>query len=254
MIHKTFTVDGTPDVEIRIESGRIEILQGSPGVVVVTVDTKLPGFIVEQRGNSILVSSDKNASWLSRGSASVVVETPPGSDLQVGVASAPMTSNVALGKVEIKSASGDIDLNGVEVLTVKTASGDLDVESVTRGLRFTSASGDLRVADHVGGAVVVSTASGDIHIEHADGTIDMTSASGDAYVGLFEGRSAYFKAMSGDVDLGIPERSSVELDVSTLSGKVRLPEPDPGRKPPERQMEVRAKLVSGDFTINRAEA
>lgn len=253
MIHKTFTVDGTPDVEIRIESGRIEILEGSPGVVDVTVDTKLPGFIVEQRGNSILVSSDKNASWLSRGSASVVIGAPPGSDLQIGMASAPVTSNVALGKVDIKSASGDIDLNEVEVLTVKTASGDLDVESVARGLRFTSASGDLRVADHVGGAVVVSTASGDVHIEHADGTIDMTSASGDAYIQVFEGRSAYFKAMSGDIDLGIPDRTSVELDVSTLSGKVRLPDPNPHREPPERQMSVRAKLVSGDFTINRAE-
>lgn len=252
MIHKTFTVDGNPDIEIRIESGRIEILEGEPGVVDVTVDTKLPGFIVEQRGNSILVSSDKNASWLSRGSASVVVETFPGSDLQIGMASASVTSNVALGKVDIKSASGDIDLNEVEVLTVKSASGDLDVESVARGLRFTSASGDLRVADHVGGAVVISTASGDVHIERADGTIDMTSASGDAYIQLFEGRNAYFKAMSGDVDLGIPERTSVEIDVSTLSGKVRLPNTDPHREPPERQMSVRAKLVSGDFTINRA--
>ena len=252
MIHKTFTVEGTPDLEISIESGRIEILEGSPGVVDVTVDTKLPGFIVEQRGNSILVSSDKNASWLSRGSASVVIETPLGSDLQIRMASAPVTSNVALGKVEIKSASGDIDLNEVDVLTVKTASGDLDVESVARGLRFTSASGDLRVADHAGGSVVVSTASGDVHIERADGTIDMTSASGDAYVQVFEGRTAYFKAMSGDVDLGIRERTSVELDVSTLSGKVRLPEPDPERKPPERQMSVRAKLVSGDFTIHKA--
>jgi DUF4097 and DUF4098 domain-containing protein YvlB len=170
----------------------------------------------------------------------------------VAVASAQVTASVALGKVDIKSASGNIELGEVDVLTAKTASGDLEVESVSRGLRFTSASGDLRVVDHVGGSVVISTASGDVHVEHADGTLEMTSASGDAYVERFEGRSAAFKAMSGDVDLGIPERTRVELDINTRSGKVRLPDPDPGRKPPERHMDVRAKLVSGDFTIKRA--
>jgi hypothetical protein len=251
VIHETFTVDAKPDVEIRIGSGRIEVVPGPPGTVDVKVDTKLSGFIVEHRGNSIQVSSDRNAS-LPSGSAYVVVETPPGTDLRAAVASAEVTAGVTLGKVDIKSASGNIELTEVDVLTVKTASGDLDVESVTRGLRFTSASGDLRVTEHVGGAVVVSTASGDVHITHADGTIEMSSASGDAFVELFEGRGANFKAMSGDVDLGIPGRTRVELDVNTRSGKVRLPEPDPDRKPPERHMDVRAKLVSGDFTIKRA--
>jgi DUF4097 and DUF4098 domain-containing protein YvlB len=250
VIHETFSVDGTPDLEVRIESGRVEVSEGPMGKVDVSVDTKASGFIVEQRGNAVLVSSDKDSSWLSRGSAYVVIQAPPGADLRVGVASASVEADVPLGKVEIKTASGDIDLRSAETLVVKTASGDLDVESVERSLRFTTASGDLR-AERIAGSMVVSTASGDVHIEAVDATLEMNTASGDAYITRFEGRSANFKTMSGDIDLGIPSGTSVDLDVTLLSGKLRLPDAKPRKTPANRQMSIRAKLVSGDFTISQ---
>lgn len=252
MIHETFSVDGLPDLEVRIETGRLEVHEGAPGKVDVTVDTRLPGFIVEQRGNSILVSSDKDAGWLSRGSAYVVIETPSGSDLRASVASAPVTVDADMGKVEVKSASGDVEIHRVKDLIVKSASGDLHVGRVERALRVTSASGDVRVEEGASGSVVVSTASGDIAIEESDAIVEMNTASGDAYIRNFTGRSASFKAMSGSIDLGIPSGTTVELDVNTLSGKVRLPDPEPRKGTPTRHMSIRAKLVSGDFTIERA--
>ena len=251
MIHKTFTVDGTPDIDVRIESGRIEVHRSSGSEVDVKVDTKLPGFIVEQRGNSILVSSDKD-SWLSRGSAYVIIETPPASDLNVSVASAPVYADVELGKADIKTASGDVEIEQVETLSVKTASGDLNVRAVERALAFVSASGDLRVAERAAGSVVVSTASGDVHIDESDATISMNTASGDAYIRRFTGRTASFKGMSGTIDLGIPSGTDVELDVNLLSGKLRVPDPEPRKSPPLRRMAIKAKLVSGDLNITRA--
>jgi DUF4097 and DUF4098 domain-containing protein YvlB len=251
VIHKTFPVDGTPDIDVRIESGRVEVHRGSGHQVDVQVDTKMPGFIVEQRGNSILVSSDKDASWLSRGSAYVVIAAPERSDLRVSVASAPVNVDVDLGKVDIKTASGDIEIEKAESLVAKSASGDLHVGVVERSLRYTSASGDLRVGERAGGSVVASTASGDVDIEQSDATIDIKTASGDAYVRDFTGRSASFKAMSGTVDLGIRSGTDVSLDVNLLSGKLRVPDREPRRGPPERQMSIKAKMVSGDFNIER---
>ena len=249
MIHETFEIEGTPDLEIRIESGRIELREGPPGTVDVKVDTELPNFVVEQRGNSIVITSDRSASWVTRSPAYVVVETPPRTDLRVGVASAQVTCAVALGRAELKAASGDIGIESVEYLTVKSASGDLDVETVERSLRFTSASGDLRVSNRASGSLAVSTASGDVHIHECDGSIEMSTASGDAYLTRFEGRSADFKSMSGDIELAIPPRTTVDLDVSTLSGKMTLPEAPERREPPLRQMSIRAKMVSGDFSL-----
>lgn len=251
MIHETFTVDGTPDLEVRIESGRVQLREGAPGIVDVTVDTNREGFKVEQRGNVILVSSDKSSSWLSRGSAYVVIETPTQSNLTVSVASASVNADVDLGKVDIKTASGDIGLTKAKTLSIKTASGDLAVDVVERSLSFTSASGDLRVAERVSGTLNISNASGDVYVEHSDATIDMNTASGGAKIHDFTGTSAYFKGMSGSIDLWIPAGTDVDLDVNLLSGSLRVPDPEPRPTPAVRQMSIRAKLVSGDLNIHR---
>jgi DUF4097 and DUF4098 domain-containing protein YvlB len=253
VIHKTFEVDGSPDIEVRFESGRVEVRRGSTNQVDVRVDTSSSGFIVEQRGNSILVSSDKTTSWLSRGSAYVEIETPEGSDLTIAVASAQIEVDVPLGKVDIKTASGDIEIDRVENLTAKTASGDTRVEVVERSLRYTSASGDLFLEKAVGGSVTASTASGDIEIEDCGATVDIATASGDTRLGRFTGHSANFKTMSGTIDIGIPRRTEVSLDARLLSGKLRIPDPEDSMEPAERQVSITAKLVSGDLRINRAD-
>ena len=253
MIHKTFQVDGSPDIDIRIESGRVEVHRGQPGVVDVQVDTRASGFIVEQRGNSILVSSDKNQSWLSRGSAFVIIEIPDLSDLAVAVASAQIQVDAPLAKAEIKTASGDIEMESVQTLVVKTASGDTQVEKVERALRYSSASGDLTVEALGPGSAAISTASGDVVIARCEAILDVNTASGDVHVSRFTGRSANFKAMSGTIELGLPRGTEVSLDARLLSGSLRLPDPDPGNEPPERHVEIRAKMVSGDLRIDRAD-
>lgn len=252
MIHKTFAVEGTADIDIRIESGRVEVRDGSSDKVDVQVDTRLPGFIVDQRGNTVVVSSNRDGGWLARGTAYVVVEAPPGSDLTISVSSASVDVGVDSKKVEIKTASGDIDLQSADTVVIRTASGDARIEEVEQALRFTSASGDLYLEKCRRGSAAVSTASGDVRIEECDATISVNSASGDIWIDRFTGRSADFKSMSGNIELGIPPRSTVELDVTTRSGKVRLPEPGPRREEPERYMSIKARLISGDFRLERA--
>lgn len=251
MISRTFTVEGAPDIEVRIESGRVEVRRGDPGRVSVTVDTRSPDFVVEQQGNSILVSSDRSTSWLFRGSASVVIEAPEGSDLQTKVASAPVLANMRLGKVDIKTASGNIELGSAETLAIKTASGDSDIGSVEHSLSFASASGDLRVRGTCSGTVAVSTASGDVNIADCDANITVNTASGDVELKRFTGRNATFKGMSGDIDLAIPRGTEIDLDVNLLSGSLRVPDPEPRSGAVSRQMSIRAKLVSGDLTLER---
>lgn len=251
MITETFELDHSPDIDVRIESGRVEVSEGPPGSVEVTVDTEDPGFIVERRGNTILVSSNKSQSWLSRGSSYVNILTPPGSDLAVAVASARVECTVPLGKVDAKTASGDVDLDRVTIATVKTASGDVTIEGVDQAIRFTSASGDLFIHESCRGSAGISTASGDVRIGLCEADLAVNTVSGDVLVSRFSGRSGSFKAMSGDVDLAIPTGSSVDLDVNLLSGRLDLPKAEPDRAPPERHIAIKAKLVSGDFTIHR---
>ena len=251
MIEETFSVDAAPNIEVRIQTGRVELRPGSPGTVRVTVDTRDPDLYVEQRGNTIVVSSEKNTSWLSRGSSFVEIETPEGADLYVGAASAQVESAVRLNKAEVKTASGDVELEDADTVVIKSASGDARIGSIERALRFNSASGSLRVTGKSRGSVAITTASGDVHIEDVDATVNINTVSGDIDIRRLAGKSAAFKSMSGSIDLRIPRGTEVDLDVSLLSGRLNLPEPEHPQEGAQRSMSIRAKSVSGDLTIDR---
>lgn len=251
MIEKTYSVRGKPDIDVRVESGRVEVRSGNEGEVSVSVDTSDPEFTVEQRGSSIVIASGRSRGWSPRARSYVVVDTPPDSDLTASVATAEVRTDVPLDRVDIKTASADIELAGAETLTVKTASGNVQVGHVGKALRVTAASGDVSVSGDVRGTLGASTASGDVRIENCEATVDINSASGDVSIGRFSGRSGSFRSMSGDVTLGIVSGTSLDLDVDLLSGKLYLPE-GPGReRETERHMSVKAKLVSGDLRIER---
>lgn len=250
-IEKAFEVEDTPELDIRIQSGRVEIVRGEPGKVKVSVDTSDSDFIVEQRGDLIVVSSDKDTSWLSRGSAFVVIGAPDGSDAVIHTASARVESQIPLGHVEVKTASGEVDIASAEAADVKTASGDTRIGHTTRALGFKTASGDLFVTDRSEGTISLASASGDIHIADAHGPLDMNTVSGDVFVPRFVGQKATLKSMSGDIRLGIPAGTNVDLDASLLSGTLHLPDAPAEAVETQRYMTIRAKLVSGDLRIDR---
>jgi len=251
VIQETFSIDGTPDIEVRIQSGRVDVKRGAPGTVKVTVETQDPDFYVEQRGNSIVASSDRNTPWLSRGSSFVAIETPEGSDLYVGAASARVDCELALNRVEVKTASGDVEIETAETVVVKSASGDVKIGSVNKTLRLTSASGSVLI-DCCRGSVNISTASGDVHIEDSEAAMNVNTVSGDIAISRLTGKTAAFKSMSGSITVGILRGSDVDLDVNLLSGRLNLPQPEPREGVPERLISIRAKSVSGDLTISRA--
>lgn len=253
MISQEFSVGSGAEIDVHIQSGRVEVKTGSDGAIRVEVDTNDPEFVVEQRGDLIYVSSDKNKSWLSGDSAYVVIEVPDGTDAVVGTTSAKIECNGSLGKVEAKTASGEIEVETADSVVIKTASGDAEVGNVRNDLRISSASGDASV-ESCGGKANLSAASGDIRIEVCTGNVNASSASGDIAIERFTGSRANFKSMSGTAIVGVPVGTRLDLDVTLLSGDLKLPEPAPDTPLSERQMTIKAKLVSGDLTIRRVEA
>src|SRR5690606_13893691 len=108
---------------VRIPSGRVEMVEGAAGTVKVTVDTKDPDFVVEQRGDLIVISSSPEArAWKDR-SAHVVIEAPANSCAEITTASANITIRVPVHKASIKTASGNVTLDNADSVVIKTASG-----------------------------------------------------------------------------------------------------------------------------------
>jgi DUF4097 and DUF4098 domain-containing protein YvlB len=253
-IEREFQLEGAPELDVRIQSGRVEIVGSEPGVVRVSVETSDPNFVVEQRGNYITVSSDRESSWLSRSSAIVYVEVPEGADATVATASAPVEISVPLRRLDIKTASGAIEAESAETADIRTASADVRIGSTGMVLRFKSASGDLFVTEGCHGTASVATASGDVHLKDVDASVDVNTVSGSVFFPRFTGAKASFKTMSGDIRLGIPPGTNIDLDVSALSGSLHLPESPAEKTETRRHMAVTAKLVSGDMRLDRVEA
>lgn len=254
---KTYEFDVEPgtSLDVYVTAGRVDIRPGKPGRIEVFVDTDDPKFEVSQRGATIYISSDRESRWASgRNSANVVIKAPDGTDATISTATADVDSTVRLGDVFIKSASADIDLAGIDGGNVKTASGDVEIDQVEDYVKVASASGDI-VVGHCVGKAEFTAASGDVNVRHCVGPVHANSASGDITVSRFTGDRASFKTMSGDVTVGIPEGTKINLDVTTLSGELRLPEKRDGAEAtaPRRNISLRAKLVSGDLILKRVD-
>ncbi len=253
MSEYTFPADSATSLDIHLAAGRVAFRPGESASVVVEVDTKDPNFTVEQRGNQIYISSDRETKWASgRNAAQVVVRAPDGMDATITTATANIDSSIPLGDVYIKSATADVGLTEIEGGTIKTASGDAEIGLVQDYVKVSSASGNINIGQCHGKADF-SAASGDVHIRDCEGPVKAASASGDISIGRFVGDRGSFKTMSGDVIVGVPAGTKIDLDVTTLSGQLRLPERPEDGEPvtPTRSMTIRAKLVSGDLVLKR---
>jgi DUF4097 and DUF4098 domain-containing protein YvlB len=135
---------------------------------------------------------------------------------------------------------------------VTLASGDARVEVVRDAADFRATSGDIMLG-RVGGRLSASLSSGDVRIDELAGDGDFETASGDVVVRRYMGGSMGVRSVSGDVRVGLPSGISVQPEISTLSGKVNLPEPARDTAAGERRtVKLRLRTVSGDIRIERA--
>ncbi len=257
-MEKSFEVGDDGALDVRIASGKVEIKRGQDGVIVVRGRGDTENLNVEQHGSTVWVSSESRSTQISKrihigvGRAVYLsIEVPEGIDIVVHVASADLECDPPSARLNVNSASGDIRFTDTGDLTVKTASGDVHGHKVGGRLDFVSASGDLHV-ESIGDRASVSTASGDIQIGDAMGPVVTSTMSGDVEVRRFGGDDFAAKSMSGSVDIGIPAGSSVDLDATTLSGRIILPEPqDAPVETSIGSVDLKVKLVSGDLKVRR---
>ncbi|MGA7098065.1 MAG: DUF4097 family beta strand repeat-containing protein [Acidimicrobiia bacterium] len=244
MIEREFEVGDTPAVQVTIRSGGVQVDRGGPGRVRVVADTNSRDFILEQLGGRVVARAPRGER------VSVTVVVPPGTDLEVSTASGDVHARVDLGKFEVSTASGDVYFEKAATLVAKSASGSVRGDTVTTEGRCVTASGDIRIA-RLPDRASLSTASGDVVVDEAGGNLTCATVSGDMRIDLMTGPTFESKSMSGNTRIGIPARTRVDLEANSLSGKIRLPTPSEQPQPPEREVTVRIRTVSGNIRIDR---
>jgi len=209
-VNKTFKPKET--VEIKTVSGDCVIKKGSDSEikvhVVYTYSDDEFKVVFEEEGNTLVMKEDfikKERHWSHHGESHWTV-TLPGKT-----------------KVEFKSASGDLDANGLmKGLSVKVASGDVTAKDMMGNIHIKSASGDVKINDS-SGEITVEVASGDITLSDVKGTFDIKAASSDIEArGIQFNEESSFKTVSGELLVKLSKTSAVDLNLAAVSGDVTL--------------------------------
>jgi hypothetical protein len=245
---ETFYVQDHANVDVDLPAGSVLVRSGTGGTVAVSIDASHAEHIeLAQVGDDISVRATRRGR-----SARIALDVPIGTDVNVRGASVEVVGRGALGALRVRSASGEVRAEDVVRADVTLASGDLRLELVRDNGTFKATSGDVIVRS-VGGRLAASLASGDLRIGQVGGDADVETASGDVTIERCDGSAITVRTVSGTIRLGLPTGIRVEPEISTMSGKVRLPEPGRARHDGERRpVRVRLRSVSGDIRIERA--
>jgi hypothetical protein len=221
---------------------------------------------VEQNGDEISIEVGLGGkgfgvgpAWISFGrtpSVAVRIRCPEGAELDCATASADVSATGRLGRVEVKSASGDVTVEHVAALRIHTASGDVRATTVDGEARTQTVSGDTRIGT-VSGAASATLVSGDLTVEEAHGELTARSVSGDVRVGAIREGEVKLQSISGDVRVGVRPGTRLRIDASSTSGDVRseLDVKDrPAEGPASTEARLELKTVSGDIEVTRAAA
>jgi len=121
--------------------------------------------------------------------------------------------------VELTSASGDLDVDGVQGgIRVTTASGEVRIRNASGAIAATTASGGIR-GDNLNGDLELVSASGGIEIDGATGVCQISTASGDIEVeDITLTDASAFSSASGTVRVKLAASPESDLSVSSASG------------------------------------
>jgi len=185
---------------------------------------------VEQDGDTLRIRE----SWTgrsSRGEVNWTIYVPSGGGTRITVetASGSLSAEGIAARIDLSTASGDIELIDVELdsrSSLSTASGDYIIEDmrIDDDVSFSTASGDIHLSSvEIGEDVAFSTASGDVMCNDCRGSLVLSSASGDVEVknSSIDGFGE-FSSASGDVRLHLDEIPRDGLSASSASGDVVL--------------------------------
>ncbi|MFI9307893.1 DUF4097 family beta strand repeat-containing protein [Streptomyces triculaminicus] len=113
------------------------------------------------------------------------VGLPPHSSIAVVSESADAAVFGYVDRMEFRSVSGDLDVDGVRELRANTTFGDIRAGRVTKLISAQSDSGDIEVDLYEGQGAVLDTTSGDITVQATNGAaghVSANSVSGDVRV------------------------------------------------------------------------
>jgi hypothetical protein len=242
------TAEPTEAITVQVHYGR----PSGPGRDDADHDQVSKDVTVEFADRHLLVSElpRRGLGWRGK-DLHITITMPAGSRSAVQAASADVMCRGEYSAVDIRTASGKVDVLG-------TVRGPAEINSMSGMVQLIeaieptvqTASGRILVRHAIGDAIA-RTASGDITIGTADASVTARTASGRVLVvSLARGR-ADLNSVSGDIDVKVVPGTGVFLDLASVAGRVTsdlvASDQDDGA-----DLHLQCRTVSGSVHVARA--
>jgi hypothetical protein len=259
---RSFATPQPVDLEVRNPAGTVEVTAGDSTTSTVEVRALSDSADardlaertkVELTGRRLTVAVPERRLVFGRGTPiAVTVTVPAGSRARLRTASAESTCRGRLAELRASTASGAVSAEEVTGdVEVRAASGTIQLGATGRAEVHT-ASGTIRIGSATGD-VQVHVASGRVEIGTAEGSVSAKSASGDISVEEVSTGRVEMSAASGDLRIGVRAGAVARLDLVTVSGRARSELPIEEAAPDGGcTVDIKARTVSGNVLITRS--
>jgi hypothetical protein len=221
---------GQPEVRIASTSGAV------------TVVAEVRDDVVAEGGAQIDAAADGSIEVsLARGSTSITVRCPEGSDIVVGTRSGSLRLEGRLGSVMANTISGRIDADNVASADLRAVSGSIVVGVCAEMCRAKTKSGSIQIGST--GAAEVMMGSGRIKIASVVGALRVRAVSGSVQV-VSQGRGPIeVETMSGSIAISLPPGCHPDVRARSVSSRPRV-DLSPGT-----DCQVVVRTLSGDIVV-----
>lgn len=256
---RTIQVSGPTRLDVATDRGRIEVVPGAPGRVVVEgTATVRVGWNVPANAPTIArqvaaappveytdevvrlrVPADPTAQLAV--TVNYRVEVPPGTEVRARSGSGATSLRGIDAAVDVRTQSAAIDVGDLTgAVQISTGSGDvrasrvmgaLDVTTSSSAITLTGLGSSLRVRTRSGAVNAVFTGSGDVDVETGSSSIQLTGVRGGLVVTTQSGRVSVqgtpardWQATTGSsaVSLELGAGAAFRLDAESRSGNVEV--------------------------------
>lgn len=252
---RSFEVTSAPTLDITTVRGKIEVVAGEPGRIVVTgtatvrvgwdVPANAEGIArqvaaappVARDGDTVRLTAPVDSAARRAVTVSYQVRVPSTTRLTSASESGETTVRGLTGSVTVRTQSGAIALASLAAVDVTSGSGAVDADKVTGPLTAKTSSSTIRLR-RVGGAATIITQSGRVDLEGTPGPWTITTGSSSVHLAIAgAGFTLDAVSRSGSIDVaGAPVEGAVAkrkvagtiggggqlVKVSTGSGAIRL--------------------------------
>ena len=273
-----FAVTGPPEIQVKIQVGRVDIIATDRRDVVVTVSPSNPSRAgdrsaaehvrIDQVGGAIRVTGPARLNLFGSGdSADVLVEVPVATSATVEVKYGSVNASGYLDVCRLNIPYGDVAVERATRLDLTVGYGEVRVGHVTGDAELRLKSGSARVGqitgalrlnganssvviDSVGSTAEIVTSSGAVELGAAGGDVSVRSAYGVVRVAELSRGSARIEVSYGGVDVGVRRGTAVWLDAVSQHGVVRTDlSAGPGPGDDDESLELHIRTGYGDVSI-----